>query len=73
MEGRSLGFLTVLCLGLRLGAVVASVTVYGWAGVFVIPAKHLGMAWAFLQHRGGRGGFMAAGCPDSEFFRRGST
>lgn len=39
----------------------------------MIPARHLGISWSDLTDRGGRGGFMAAECPDLELFLRGSS
>lgn len=53
--------------------VVAYVTVHGWAGIIASPTKDLGISWAILKDGGGRGGFMAAGCPDSELFLCGSS
>lgn len=53
--------------------VVAYVTVHGWAGITASPTKDLGIPWAVLKDMGGRGGFMAAGCPDSELFLWGSS
>lgn len=48
--------------------VVASVTVHVWAGVVASPVRNLGLPGAVFNEGGGRGGFMAAGCPDSELF-----
>lgn len=61
----------VLGLRLRLAVVMDSVTVRRWAGVAVIPAEHLAIAWSVLGDGGDRGGLMAAGCPDSEPLLRG--
>lgn len=44
--------------------VVAYVTVYGCARIIASPIEGLGIPWAVLKDREGRGGFMAAGCPD---------
>lgn len=61
LEGTSLSECTVLHLGLRPAGVVASVTVRGWAGFLVIPAKILGVPWAGVEGVGGGGRIMAAG------------
>lgn len=53
--------------------VVASVTVHGWAGTIASPVRKLGMPGAIFKDGRGRGGFMAAGCPDSELFLWGSS
>lgn len=45
--------------------VVAYVTVHGCTGIITSPIEDLGIPWAALKDRGGRVGFMAAGCPDS--------
>lgn len=45
--------------------VVAYVIVHGCAGINASPIEYLGIPWAALKNMGGRGGFMAAGCPDS--------
>lgn len=53
--------------------VVAYVTVHCWAAIIASPTKDLGIPWAVLKDRGGRWGFMAAGCPDSKLFLWGSS
>lgn len=45
--------------------VVAYVTVHGCAGIIASPSGGLGIHWAVLRVREGRGSFMAAGCPET--------